>query len=288
LAPANPGPAVSAAFATKKGKPRVANPKVRGVKKVKRGGPNGYSALQVYSQGWATWSSGYPSNVGRLYFDTPEGRGARCTATVVDANIIITAAHCVWRKGGGDSAFYTNLKFVPQQYGTQEPHGAWYNGRAIVWRGWSNSGLYSQDYAFVKFPPSNGRTLSGTVGASYFLANPPLKEFHNFGYPASGYFAQWGGNYLWRCHSPYGGAYSDSGGYTIRMGCAGNGGVSGGPWFTPYNGNWNYVGSVNSTCSHSTMHCNDSPGAYADELQGPYFTNNTIELYKLAQNLTAN
>ena len=106
--------------------------------------------------------------------------------------------------------------------------------------------------------------------------------------PASGYFAQWGGNYLWFCHSSYGGAFSDSGGYTIRMGCMGNGGVSGGPWYTNYAGGWKYIASVNSTCFHSTMHCNLSPGAYSEELRGPYFNNDTIELYKLARSLVAN
>lgn len=288
LVPTAPAPGANAAIAAKQGKPRVANPKARGVKKAKAArSSSAYSALHVYSQGWATWSSGYPKNVGRLYFDKPEG-GSRCTATVVDTNLILTAAHCVWRQSGGETAYYRNFKFVPQQINTTEPHGSWVRGVPIVWRGWSTSGLYSKDYAFVKFPPSNGRNLADVVGASPFLANPPLREYYNLGYPASGHFAQWGGNYLWFCHSPYGGAYSDSGGFTIRMGCMGNGGVSGGPWYTNYAGSWKYIASVNSTCSHSTMHCNLSPGAYAEELRGPYFNNDTIELYKLARNIVAN
>jgi hypothetical protein len=283
---AEPGATMSAGRAGSGVKPRVAKAKAKAARKVRVAPPAsvGFSALQVIQQGWLA-AANYPSNVGRLYYDTPVG-GKVCTATVVDINLVLTAAHCVWDRATDTQ--HTNFRFVPKKMGASEPFGAWTRGRAILWNGYRLQGLYSKDYAFIKFQPSSRGNLSTNVGTSSILANAPLNSnLYNLGYPISGAFQKYGGNYIWFCYSPYGGSYSDAGGYIIRMGCMGNGGVSGGPWFHYYNGSWNYVASVNSTCFNSQMHCNDAPEAVAEELRGPYFNNDTLELFRLAQGLQA-
>jgi Trypsin-like peptidase domain len=283
---AQPGGTVSAGRAGTGAKTIVAKTKAKKARKVRVAPPAaaGFSALAVIQQGWLA-SASYPTNVGRLYYDTPRGPRV-CTGTVVDVNVVLTAAHCVWDRATDTE--HTNFRFVPKKLGTSEPFGGWTRGRALLYNSYRFQGLGSKDYAFIKFQPSGRGNLSTNVGISYILANPSLtSNLYNLGYPISGAFAKYGGNYIWFCYSPYGGYYSDAGGYTIRMGCMGNGGVSGGPWFHYYNNSWNYVASVNSTCFNSQMHCNDAPEAVAEELRGPYFNNDTLALFRQAQGMQA-
>jgi hypothetical protein len=278
------GGTVSAGRAGTGAKPRVAKPKAKKARKVRVAPPAsvGFSALSVIQQGWLA-SGSYPSNVGRLYYDTPAGPHV-CTATVVDTNLVLTAAHCVWDRATDTQ--HTNFRFVPKKLGTSEPFGSWTRGRSILYNAYRFQGLFSKDYAFIKFQPSSRGNLSTNVGTSAILANAPLNSnLYNLGYPISGVFRQYGGNYIWYCFSPYGGSRSDAAGYTIRMGCKGNGGVSGGPWFHYYNGSWNYIASVNSTCLPST--CNDDPYGVAEELDGPYFNDDTLALFRQAQGIQA-
>jgi Ni/Co efflux regulator RcnB len=283
---AQPGATISAGRAGTGAKAAVGKIKARKARKVRVAPPAavGFSALQVIQQGWLA-SANYPNNVGRLYYDTPDGPKV-CTATVVDTNLVLTAAHCVWDRATDRE--HTNFRFVPKKLGTSEPFGSWTRGRALLYNTYRYQGLYSKDYAFIKFQPSSRGNLSTNVGVSYILANPSLSSnLYNLGYPISGAFRKYGGNYIWFCYSPYGGYTSDAAGYTIRMGCMGNGGVSGGPWFHYYNNSWNYVASVNSTCFNSQMHCNDAPEAVAEELRGPYFNNDTLALFRQAQTMQA-
>jgi hypothetical protein len=282
---AEPGATLSAGRAGTGARAAVGKIKAKKARKVRVAPPAavGFSALQVIQQGWLA-AANYPNNVGRLYYDTPVGPRV-CSATAVDTNLVLTAAHCVWDRGTDRE--HTNFKFVPKKMGTSEPFGSWTRGRALLYNGYRFQGQYSKDYAFIKFQPSSRGNLSANVGISYILANPSLKSnLYNLGYPVSGAFKSYG-NHIWFCYSPYGGYYADGGGYTIRMGCMGNGGVSGGPWFHYYNNSWNYIASVNSTCYHSQMHCNDAPQAVAEELRGPYFNNDTLALFRQAQGMQA-
>jgi trypsin len=240
------------------------------------------SHFPVTRQGW-TASNSYPSNIGRLYFTVPSGQSKRCTATVVDTNIIITAAHCVYEAGVGPNS---NFKFVPAQQGTTAPYGSWVNGRGISYDYWNANGFYPLDYAFVKFPPSNGRNLATTVGASSFLINPPLDSaLDEVGYPATGVFSKYSGNYLWFCLSPLGGTQSyGNGWYTIGIGCSANGGTSGGPWYESVNGTWS-IASVTSTCWNDVIFCNDPVNGISANLYGAYFTDWTRNLFYLAQGM---
>jgi hypothetical protein len=278
---AQPGATFSAARASSGAKPRVAKVKAKAPRKVRVAPPAkiGFSALHVIQQGWLA-AANYPNNVGKLFFETSRGASA-CSATVVDDNLVLTAAHCVWDRA--TDSRHTYFRFVPKKMGTSEPFGAWTRGNVILYNGYRFQGQMSKDYAFVKFQPSSRGNLSTNVGISQILANASLRSnLYNLGYPGTGAFRQYGGNHAWFCYSPYGGYYSDGGGHTIRMGCMGTGGMSGGPWFHYHNNSWNYIASVNSTCA--PMNCKDT---VAEELRGPYFDNATLELFRLAQVIPA-
>jgi hypothetical protein len=244
------------------------------------------AGLSVISQGWLP-SANYAiqKNVGRLYFTTPAGVAMLCSASVVSRDVILTAGHCAFTNSGVRGYNY-NFRFVPSQQGNSHPYGDWVGGRPLVWQRWAD-GDFSQDYAFIKFGPGglSGRLVGDVVGASFVLMNPPLNSnLYELGYPATGVFSS-PGNLLWFCYSPYGGYRATGSGYTIGIGCKANGGTSGGPWFHAYNGSWNYVASVTSTCENPVIFCNDKVSGYATSLWGPYFNNATGDLYNKTQAL---
>lgn len=287
-----PMQAVTPGATTRQGRPTGATHVLKTTAPVTRGATptvtRGLAAstdLSVISQGWLP-SANYAGwkNVGRLYFTTPAGVPMLCSASVVSRDVILTAGHCAYTNSGV-RGYNTNFRFVPSQQGTSHPYGDWVGGRPLAWQAWAN-GDFSQDYAFIKFGTGglSGRLVGDVVGASSVLLNPPFNSnLYELGYPATGIFASSGGNYLWYCYSPYGGYRQTGSGYTVGIGCKANGGTSGGPWFHAYNGSWNYIASVSSTCENAVIFCNDKVNGYATSLWGPYFNNATGNLYKLAE-----
>lgn len=237
------------------------------------------SYLSSYSQGFATYPNGYPANVGQLRYTNTFGESRVCTGTVVDTNLVLTAAHCVYDVGRG---YGTNFSFAPRYNGT-DPYGTWAGGRPIAFDHYKTTGFDALDYAFVKFQPSFGRNLSTTVGTSGILINPALTpSLYEMGYPVTGLFR--GNTKLYTCHSPWGDTQDwGNGWYSIGIGCQANGGTSGGPWFQQYGTSWNYIASVTSKCWNGVIFCNDKVGGYAANLWGPYFNSWTRDLYNLAR-----
>ena len=128
----------------------------------------------------------------------------------------------------------------------------------------------------------NAGDVSGWAG----IVPNQINDFWSFGYPASG-ISVWGGDYPYYCYSPwYDGQYSawtnadTKTYYDIGMGCTMTGGASGGPWFTYYNGSWNYVASVNSHCWNPDYPCKQY---WSADMWGPYFTNDTLNLLAYAK-----
>jgi V8-like Glu-specific endopeptidase len=99
-----------------------------------------------------THFAGVPT-VGTLFFTTGTQQHF-CTASVVDsptANLVLTAAHCVY-----GSSYATNIEYVPQYHDGQQPFGAWAVQTITVAAGWQNSHDPNLDFAFLTVTPPSG------------------------------------------------------------------------------------------------------------------------------------
>jgi hypothetical protein len=232
--------------------------------------------FKIYGQGWYNRPF-----VGRIYLDG----GGWCSGTLVAVDIVLTAGHCVWN-GGYYSDLHT-IAFRPNAWGSSSA-GLWTAHSVTVTQGWIDSGatFYPVDYAFIRLDTGSDGTEAGDVVGWAGIVTQHVNDFWSLGYPATGiFFSQWNGQYPYYCYGPYGGysTWNDAGNnpyYDIGMGCTMTGGASGGPWFTYYNGSWNYVASVNSHCWNPDFFCKDY---WSSNLWGPYFTPAVIDLLNAAK-----
>jgi V8-like Glu-specific endopeptidase len=110
----------------------------------------------------ATLFGGVPT-IGALFFTT--GTQAHfCTASVVDsatANLILTAAHCVY-----SSMYASNIEFVPGYHNGLQPYGAWVAQTITVAAGWQQSQDQNLDFAFLSVAPPVGtsRPIQAVTG----------------------------------------------------------------------------------------------------------------------------
>jgi V8-like Glu-specific endopeptidase len=102
-----------------------------------------------------THFSGVPT-VGALFFVSGTKQIHFCTASVVNsltANVILTAAHCVY-----GSTYATGIEFVPAYHHGQQPYGAWPVQTITVANGWKQSHDPNLDFAFLTVTPPTGTT----------------------------------------------------------------------------------------------------------------------------------
>ncbi|HZU61663.1 MAG TPA: hypothetical protein VE983_11900 [Solirubrobacteraceae bacterium] len=234
------------------------------------GGPQ--PAFPIYREGYVPRKD-YYRTVGRLYAQVSSNLIGTCTATVVARNVIVTAAHCLFSPTTGH--VYSAFLFVPAQYGATEPHGRWIGQNAYVWKPWLNHPDSSLDYGFLTILPKHGRSIGRVTGWEGLLADSHVKQIRSFGYPGGGMFAarcNLNSCYQWECYSPLGAKVMDpSGAFEVGMGCHGEEGSSGGPWFEIYQGH-RYVASNVSTGVRRV-------GAGHDINEwGPYYDANTVRL----------
>jgi V8-like Glu-specific endopeptidase len=79
--------------------------------------------------------SGHPyAASGRLWmgFGVTEVYTSSCSASLLGPGVIVTAAHCVARFGGGTASLARHIRFIPANFGntlTSGPYGSWYWSR---------------------------------------------------------------------------------------------------------------------------------------------------------------
>jgi len=251
-------------------------------------GPNdesNQSAFQIYNFGFYHYKV-----VGRLYYTEPNGLPYTCSGTVVSRDVIVTAGHCAYTATSTPTGWNSQQMFVPDKYGNSTPYGKWAISTQSTWPRWQQSAWWPHDYAFLKIAPdASGRNIGDVTGWAGMVINATsIGDIWSIGYPRTGFFRTWDGEYGYYCYSPYS-DYStivDSDGvtgYDIGYGCYMTGGASGGPMFTLYNGSWINVVSVNSHCW--PVGCNEEgQNVWSRNLWGPYFDDNTLALYKIAEN----
>jgi hypothetical protein len=208
----------------------------------------------------------YPySTVGQLYF-TDGVYNYSCSASLINYNLIVTAAHCVFNTDY--DYWYYNWTFVPADYnhGSYMPYGYYNWSAATILTKWgkakkSSKGL-KYDVALIQLYGSPG-SATGYLG--YAWNWKPKQMQHAIGYPSNIY----GGISSYICAAE---SFSKKGG--LGMGCDMTFGSSGGPWilwFIPYQGYYpytvygNYVDAVVSGGTPGT------PTFY-----GPKFTDKNI------------
>lgn len=213
-----------------------------------------------YSQSWKV----YPYRaVGKVYISG----GGYCSASIISPyNILVTAAHCVYKRGTG---WYPGWSFVPADRNGSAPYGVWSAHHARILNAYINTGNIRYDVALIKLNYKWINHVRRPV--SYYTGY--LGRSWNYGYTQS-LFAQGypsnlsSGKYTYTCaaESFY---YSTD---ILGMGCNMTYGSSGGPWirrFHPYRyGAYNYVNAVVSGVP--------SGQPIGSTFYGPRFSSNNI------------
>ncbi|MGK5521211.1 trypsin-like serine peptidase [Micromonospora sp. URMC 107] len=213
--------------------------------------------------------------VGKVYFTTPGGGGASCSASAVGSakrRLVMTAGHCVHQGAGGQ--WYSNWQFVPRYRDGARPFGTFVAYTLTARTAWINSSSFDEDMAIAIMHNGGnwGLKVVDTVGGHGLRWNwgYNISLMTALGYPSN----LGGGESQYYCQS---GTWH-AGGQQIRMWCNMTYGSSGGPWLQEYN-DANGLGYINSVVSHG-----DNPGN--GQFDGPYFDDDIKSLYDFAEGLS--
>ncbi|KAI9353309.1 hypothetical protein DFJ73DRAFT_795360 [Zopfochytrium polystomum] len=164
----------------------------------------------------------YPESViGLLQFSDQNGNAFTCSATLIAANVVLTAGHCVFLEGGWHSGF-TFTAGDDTNCGLNGPYGSVGWSQAGTFTAWINNGgqggdsftdasLWTYDMGWVLLTQSvNGGYLGFGYGDS--LSN----GITNYGYPCSNAY------YMMASHGTYTSPiYNGYIGQTNNVGCPG-------------------------------------------------------------------
>jgi hypothetical protein len=227
-------------------------------------GPERCARRAAASQALTTegWAPG-PSPMGRLWIARGATVAGRCSGTLNTADVVVTAAHCLWDDDGsvtGRGRGYVSdavpMTFVPGNAfaanGTAgeaatavSPFGSWRVARSYVPTCWADEHDPRCDIGIVRLRTRGGRhagDVAGTFAAEINACCGPGQDVVAGGYPASGpMFASYAG--------AFGNAPFFCGGRpALRAqltGCTMTGGASGGPvWAAADDGADRIVGVI--------------------------------------------
>ncbi|MEP4769670.1 MAG: trypsin-like serine protease [Roseibium sp.] len=184
-----------------------------------------------------------------------------CTASVIDKNLLVTAAHCVHNFGQGQNGFADAVTFEPARHLQQRPFGTW---TAKQW--WIPKSYFdgtddcssqapgvvcANDVAVVVLNPNAGQNIADVTGQYTVkeLGDDGLREFGyvfflgqnaahitQLGYPARNY----DGLQMIRTDSV---GYQDEPNNVV-IGSSQTGGSSGGPWLQNFGGKTSFSGEA--------------------------------------------
>jgi V8-like Glu-specific endopeptidase len=147
-----------------------------------------------------------------------------CSATLVDAKTILTAGHCIFNRNSNIMDWPAEVWFWPAYENGAKPYttgkGTWY----ASWTGWTSSGDYAYDQAYVRLSKPIGG-ITGWFGYGYnnncsFFTTP---THHNASYPAESAYG-WDGQYMYYRFGDFDSCPSTN---RIQYNSAGYGGMSG-------------------------------------------------------------
>lgn len=103
----------------------------------------------------AAWPN---SAIGRLDF-RQGGRLYWCTGTLIDADTVLTAGHCVHDGYGTEDGWSTRVKFLPGVEGNTAPYGSCGARELLTLPGWYDRGGEYQDLGLVQLDCTVGETV---------------------------------------------------------------------------------------------------------------------------------
>lgn len=101
------------------------------------------------SRVWTQHGAMPATTIGKLFFTTPAGHPASCTATVITApnkSTIWTAGHCV---NSGPQKWNNNFIFYPDRHNGISPFGGWTWKKMSTPGGWTHLHLFTLDYSAI-------------------------------------------------------------------------------------------------------------------------------------------
>lgn len=209
---------------------------------------------------------GYKS-VGK-FFVSVLGLKFSCTAAVIGASVIVTAAHCFTGVFSGTRYSTTGWMFAPMWHDNQFPYGKWTVRAVYLAQGWIKTFDPALDYAVVVLNPRAGRDISSYTGQDswnpgFALAPGQSAPVRIVGIPLGGLKARVS---LTRADAVRAGP-----GLTVlRASTPGFGnGTSGGPWFDPFSTTTGTGTIVGLTGGYQEGGVSDTP-SYADFLSAPF------------------
>ena len=149
-------------------------------------GPDGRTSLRGRS-------TTYPNSaIGRIDF-RQAGRRYWCTGTLIDADTVLTAGHCVHDGLTGADGWSSRVTFVPGADGTLAPFGSCRSRELLTLPGWYEDGLEYQDLGLIQLDCAIGETV-GWLG---YQAAPGPKSLANVVVHVRGYPGDKAWSTLW-------------------------------------------------------------------------------------------
>lgn len=121
------------------------------------------SAESVIGADGRIWFRGrttrYPNSaIGRIDM-RQGGRNYWCTGTLIDADTVLTAGHCVHDGLNGDDGWSTQVEFTPGAEGGRAPFGSCRSRELLALPGWVDRGAEYQDLGLVQLDCAIGETV---------------------------------------------------------------------------------------------------------------------------------
>eukprot|EP01080_Neovahlkampfia_damariscottae_P007156 gene7156-11469_t len=206
--------------------------------------------------------------VGRAFFRYGQG-SASCSGSASGNNVILTAAHCVFK----DGRFHSSWIFVPQYNNNRAPVGRWATRGNLIFPEYrQNSNSRGRDVAFVIAAKRNEKTLEEVIGKLSIGTCDVGDSYLALGYPSPGSkMKRTIGKILRRYPVPR--WYNPS---PVGIRSAQGPGSSGGPWITKKKNK--KTGKVEHiACSVVSFGIR-----YTYYVFGPYFDKEVLSMHKLA------
>lgn len=96
--------------------------------------------------------------IGRIDF-RQGGTSYWCTGTLIDADTVLTAGHCVHDGLTGDDGWSSSVKFTPGAEGNRAPFGSCRSRELLTLPGWFDGGREHQDLGLVQLDCRIGATV---------------------------------------------------------------------------------------------------------------------------------